>query len=331
MVFSVCFLKKFKPIMKINLLKYCSRYLSGGESITTLRTVNRRRFSLAFAGAHIEDIEAYTLARQTKSFIDGVAKLNSSKFITIRDLNCVNGMVASSNKLCGKVRTFQNWVGESLDNPEYLPPPYSDLPELIGDYLNSLNAEVEFNDVYLLIFYYAKFILIHPYADGNGRTARAIFLSKMYAQGINEIPQLMFRFIQKSGQHHDEAVRSFLLGDHYNDYWHDMINWSVEKNSVLKNEISDTESEYFNKFYLYNISKEQSVFLDKLLNESVVVFECIDSVSKEIKEILDMGIDRSIINIKGVSRWSKQVIIDSEYATYMHDKLEKKIFQKESF
>ena len=58
--------------------------------------------------------------------------------------------------------------------PEYIPPEWSDIEELMQDLLEWYKEESELPlPVKVAIFHY-QFVTIHPFIDGNGRTARAL-------------------------------------------------------------------------------------------------------------------------------------------------------------
>jgi Fic family protein len=86
----------------------------------------------------------------------------------------------------GRVRTEQNWIGGSSYNPcsaTYVPPP----PELVAHLLVDLCAFC--NDdtmpaVAQAAMAHAQFEAIHPFADGNGRTGRALIHLVLRRRGL---------------------------------------------------------------------------------------------------------------------------------------------------
>ena len=78
--------------------------------------------------------------------------------------------------LGGRMRTTQNWIGTSAYTPvgaSFVPPPPEEVPPLMAD----LMAYVNRTDLPPLIqagIAHAQFETIHPFADGNGRTGRAL-------------------------------------------------------------------------------------------------------------------------------------------------------------
>jgi Fic family protein len=84
----------------------------------------------------------------------------------------------------GVVRTEQNWVGGP--NPcraAFVPPPADKVPELLEDLAAYLSRA---DDPALLqaALAHSQFETIHPFADGNGRTGRALILLVLRRRGL---------------------------------------------------------------------------------------------------------------------------------------------------
>lgn len=86
----------------------------------------------------------------------------------------------------GVVRTTQNWIGGSSYNPcsaAYVPPP----PEYVEPLLDDLVAYLNGDDHPALLqaaVAHAQFETIHPFADGNGRTGRALIHIVLRRRGV---------------------------------------------------------------------------------------------------------------------------------------------------
>jgi Fic family protein len=76
----------------------------------------------------------------------------------------------------GVIRTEQNWVGGPGMSPcraEYVPPPPDKVPQLLEDLCAYMSGDDHPALVQAAIAH-AQFETIHPFADGNGRTGRAL-------------------------------------------------------------------------------------------------------------------------------------------------------------
>lgn len=79
-------------------------------------------------------------------------------------------------KFAGVIRTQQNWIGGNDYNPcgaDFVPPPPEDVPRLLEDLCKAINDE-SLPPLVQAAIVHAQFETIHPFADGNGRTGRAL-------------------------------------------------------------------------------------------------------------------------------------------------------------
>lgn len=75
--------------------------------------------------------------------------------------------------------------------PEYIPPEYSDIPSLLKELENYINTSTDHPIIKAAILHY-QLVTIHPFEDGNGRTARIMsnYLLSFYGYGFKEIGSL---------------------------------------------------------------------------------------------------------------------------------------------
>ena len=85
----------------------------------------------------------------------------------------------------GVLRTTQNWIGGNRVNPVgavYVPPEPELVPTLMEDLVAFINAS-ELPAVAVAAIAHAQIETIHPFADGNGRTGRALIHTVLKAAG----------------------------------------------------------------------------------------------------------------------------------------------------
>ena len=75
--------------------------------------------------------------------------------------------------------------------PEYIPPEYNELPVLINELVEYINTSDDHPIIKSAILHY-QLVTIHPFEDGNGRTARVLsnYLLSYYGYGFKEIGSL---------------------------------------------------------------------------------------------------------------------------------------------
>ena len=109
--------------------------------------------------------------------------------ITLDDLLGIHRILmerSSTPAVGGVVRTVQNWIGGSSYNPcsaAFVPPPPQTLDGLLDDLLAYVNGDDHPALVQAAIAH-AQFETIHPFADGNGRTGRALIHVILRRRGL---------------------------------------------------------------------------------------------------------------------------------------------------
>jgi Fic family protein len=86
----------------------------------------------------------------------------------------------------GKFRGEQNWIGGSSYNPcsaVFVPPPPELVERLVED-LCAFSSDDELPAVVQAAIAHAQFETIHPFADGNGRTGRALIHLVLRRRGL---------------------------------------------------------------------------------------------------------------------------------------------------
>ena len=97
-------------------------------------------------------------------------------------------------KHCGAFRDRQVFVGKRVfdgtqfkEVVEYMPPDAKDVPALVKEFLKWLNSEEtkHINPVILAGITHYEIARIHPFIDGNGRTARLMTALVLYKSGFD--------------------------------------------------------------------------------------------------------------------------------------------------
>lgn len=77
----------------------------------------------------------------------------------------------------GRYRKLQVYVGNRITGKViFMPPPPEEVPELMGEFIEWINSNDSYNldPVIVAGLSHYEFVRIHPFVDGNGRTARAL-------------------------------------------------------------------------------------------------------------------------------------------------------------
>jgi Fic family protein len=90
------------------------------------------------------------------------------------------------DEYAGKTRTQQNWIGGNTSNPcsaEYVPPPADHVMPLLEDLCEFCRRD-DLPALAKAAVAHAQFETIHPFADGNGRTGRALIHLLLKQDGL---------------------------------------------------------------------------------------------------------------------------------------------------
>jgi Fic family protein len=93
----------------------------------------------------------------------------------------------------GEFRSTQNWIGppgSTIETAPFVPPPPSELPELLSDWERFANEEPELPLLIQTALLHAQFETIHPFLDGNGRLGRLMLVFFLVARDRLPAPLL---------------------------------------------------------------------------------------------------------------------------------------------
>jgi Fic family protein len=88
--------------------------------------------------------------------------------------------------VAGRLRTEQNWIGGNDHNPcgaDFVPPPPEYVVPLLDDLCEAINDDL-LPPMVQAALVHAQFETIHPFADGNGRTGRALVHVVLRRRGL---------------------------------------------------------------------------------------------------------------------------------------------------
>jgi len=86
----------------------------------------------------------------------------------------------------GRYREVQNYVVNSLTKEIiYTPPPPEEVLKLMKEFVEWLNKETDISPVLVAGVAQYQFVHIHPFLDGNGRTARVLCSLILYQNGYD--------------------------------------------------------------------------------------------------------------------------------------------------
>lgn len=125
--------------------------------------------------------------------------------------------VRGKHKLPGEFRKSQNWIGgSSLRDALFIPPPWQEVNNLMGDLESFLhNQDTGLPEILKIGIAHYQFETIHPFLDGNGRIGRLMIVLYLLQSGILKKPVLyLSNFFEKNRMnYYDNLMRVRLKND----------------------------------------------------------------------------------------------------------------------
>jgi Fic family protein len=211
---------------------------------------------------------------------------------------------------CGVFRNKQVFVGRRIFNGtgfkeivEYMPPKTEDVPALVEGFLNWLNSAgtKTINPIILAGITHYEVARIHPFIDGNGRTARLMASIIVYKRGFDhrrffalddyyDQDRAMYYAALKTAQKDKGDITRWL------EYFTDGVLYSVEtvkeqimKLGILPGNVSQERVE---------LTKKQVMILEKIREKGRISNKNIrellgisrQAILKEMNKLVDAGI-----------------------------------------
>ena len=168
--------------------------------------------------------------------------------------------------------------------PEYIPPEYTDIPALLDELVEYVNTTDDHPLIIAAVVHY-QLVTIHPFEDGNGRTARLMsgYILDYYGYGFNGIGSLEEYFAYDPDEYYS-SLQMGLPALYYSgrenpphpEIW---INYFMKMMSLYSKKVYElskaTEEEELAGSFSY-LNKKEKEFLVFLLKKRLYEFTPID-------------------------------------------------------
>jgi len=119
--------------------------------------------------------------------------------------------VRGANKDRGNLRRIQVYIGAPgtpIEEASYIPPPITELPQLLSNWEAYINSEQEKDPLIQMGIAHYQFEAIHPFMDGNGRIGRLLIPLFLYQRKLLSYPLLYIsEFFEKNRKDYYALLR----------------------------------------------------------------------------------------------------------------------------
>lgn len=211
----------------------------------------------------------------------------------------------------GRYRKVQNYVVNSLTREIiYTPPPPSKVPELMIEFVEWLNKEASISPVLISGIAQYQFVDIHPFLDGNGRTARLLCTLILYQNGY-DFKRLfsLSEYYDKERHNYYDAIQSVRNNNMDMTEWLEYFTEGL-KNQLIevktKGEISIKKQVVIEKAKELNLNERQQEILLYLFEEKKASVEEIlqkfdlvrRTVQRDLTKLLELDLIKEIAKSK---------------------------------
>jgi Fic family protein len=126
---------------------------------------------ITIGGKSLREHFEITNHHEAIEFLEGLAK--PKYVLTERDVLDVHELVMSkiAKDFAGRIRN----VPVRITGANFTPPSVAKVPEMLTELIDFVNENpLKLNDVLLTSLFHHRFVWIHPFIDGNGRTVRLV-------------------------------------------------------------------------------------------------------------------------------------------------------------
>lgn len=204
-------------------------------------------------------------------------------------------------------RKVQNYVVNSLTGEViYTPPPASEVPKLMKEFINWLNQRFDISPVLIAGISQYQFVDIHPFLDGNGRTARLLCTLVLY-QNDYDFKRLfsLSEYYDKNRRAYYNAIQSARKDSMDMTYWLEYFTKGL-KNQLIetkeRGEITIKKEIILRKAQELGLNERQQKILSFLIEEKKVSVDKIlrkfnlvrRTIQRDLSKMINLGLIKEV-------------------------------------
>ncbi|MCK4420964.1 Fic family protein [candidate division WOR-3 bacterium] len=211
----------------------------------------------------------------------------------------------------GRYRKVQNYVVNSITKEIiYTPPPPSSIPRLMKEFTKWLNKESNVSPVLSAGISQYQFVDIHPFLDGNGRTARVLCTLILYQNGY-DFKRLfsLSEYYDKNRRKYYDAIQSVRNNDMNMTGWLEYFSGGLKNQLIevkIKGEMVIKKEVLIEKAKRFNLNERQQKILMYLLERNRTSvgeirqrFNLVRrTVQRDLSKLVNLGLIKEIAKSK---------------------------------
>jgi len=211
----------------------------------------------------------------------------------------------------GKYRKIQNYVVNSLTRKIiYTPPPAFQVPKLMKVFVSWLNKKQDISPVLVSGIAQYQFVDIHPFLDGNGRTARLLSTLILYQNGY-DFKRLfsISEYYDKNRHAYYKAIQSVRKNNLDMTYWLEYFTEGLKNQLIeikIKGELAIKKEVIIEKAKRFNLNKRQQEILLYLIEEKRASVEKIlqkfnfvrRTVQRDLSKMIELKLIKEVAKSK---------------------------------
>lgn len=209
--------------------------------------------------------------------------------------------VRGNSAMPGEYRKIQNYVANSKTKEIiYTPPPAYQVPLMMSELVDWLKQEQEINPVLMAGIAQFQLVHIHPFLDGNGRTARLLSTLFLYKTGY-DFKRLftISEYYDRDRGNYYKAIQSVRENNMDMTTW---LEYFVNGLATQLQEVQNRGQEVMKLDILtiqHNLSKREKEAIEQALDQnglSIKEFQLLfpetskRTLQRELKHLLDLGL-----------------------------------------
>lgn len=277
--------------------------------------------------ARDRDIQEVLNYRNVMMWIDQQDALHSQGLFSEKTLKSLHSLTMQrliEDKYIGQFRDKQVVVKSATDGQIVFRPPVSfEIPFLVEDFLSWLNSPLSggVHPIFKAAIIHYQFVYIHPFIEGNGRTARAMATLSLYNSGYD------FKRFFSLEQYFDGDVERYyqaLLSVQQNEgadltYWLEYFTYGLALEiDKVKHQVMKLSKDLKMKKELgaqVALSERQILLLELLQNQGQMTSSdaqrvlpniSVDTILRDLKDL----INKNVIKKKGVTKGVRYELVE---------------------